>query len=1264
MKLKKILSGVLAGAMVITSLYVGDAATAQAAGAELVASYSFDDETLGDGVKAQTTDYVDYEGDLAFGAGKKGKAVQLGDYGIVLPQTGKEVGESYSISFWAKPTAAEMARFSPLLFVGASADNEWAGMASSWVPDGETAYSGKVVCWAGGEKSIIPGATAEKSWDMPVDEWAMLTFVYENGTISLYKNDQFIGSNADIPQLLDDNGQITFGVNHWDPPFKALVDEVKVYKGALTAEEVAADYKANAEAKPIATYDFNDGKLPEGCSLLVKGLEAYDGEAEFAAGKSGKDDDKAISLAGKYGVELKEKNLGSAYTVCAWVNPTTGKTSWANPVVALGNDKTPKWLAISGTGPENTYQLWGGIGEDHFTPVGSLTFPAQEWTMLTITQDGGNVALYKNDELVGTGKDIVDIMNNEDGATIHLGVNFWDATFDGLFDNVSIYDQALSAKEVALLFNSDLTSEEILKKDGITVTPTSLTIPSGQTRDITVTVPAAVEDEVKFTYATTDETVATAADKKITAKDKPGNATITVTATIGETSVSQEVAVKVIDAASIVEGVAADYDLTKAVDGKIIDKSGRGNDATIHGEGYSFDTVEGVGQVMTLFGGKTTTGEDGKETKLDDTYLDLPLSIMDSLTDKEVFTVETKFARSADCGVNAWLFCFGSEIKSSGTNYLFLSPNFTADGGHALRTGIKDNSNEKLFGTAEQTVEGVFNTVDMVFDHGKIYLYWNGRLLKYNSEDFMDSGYSIMNDVVNVGAPKTGVLGYIANSCWAPDGKFQGQIASFKVLDKAMTAEEAQAPFQADFAKPLDEYNILGKNESLDSVKYDLDLPISINETDVAWTSSDEKVISTDGKVTNGSADTKVTLTGTMTSGTLKAERTIEVTVKALDVTKLQEALANANDALKMLQATGGNTKSVESAITRGNTALESGSQTTVDSAVTAIERAIANVEVPELFTDPFKAIDDSKYPAKATIMPGEAKAIFEVPASIKDYVDVAYKSDDASVVTVAADGKATGVKAGKTRVTATVTAKSDGFAHEYQIEVTVDIDLTKVTAKASKTSLKVGDSAKVTVTVPSAYSVAKPAISYSAAGSVSVDKSGNVKAVGEGEGAVIVRITAGGKAHDIQLKFNVSASAKVKVGATELAKGKTTTIKVTGAKNVKYSVSGKAVTVSKTGKVTAVKAGTAKVTVKANGKKVQTITFKVGEITGKSSVKVKKSITLKVKGLSGKAKWSVSPKKSATINNKGKLTAKKKGTVTVTAKVGKVKITKKIKIK
>ena len=60
----------------------------------------------------------------------------------------------------------------------------------------------------------------------------------------------------------------------------------------------------------------------------------------------------------------------------------------------------------------------------------------------------------------------------------------------------------------------------------------------------------------------------------------------------------------------------------------------------------------------------------------------------------------------------------------------------------------------------------------------------------------------------------------------------------------------------------------------------------------------------------------------------------------------------------------------------------------------------------------------------------------------------------------------------------------------------------------------------------------------------------------------------------------------------------------------------------------------------------------------------VGQTTTLKISGTKTTAKWSSSNKSIATVNSKGKVTAKKKGNATITAKVGKKKYTCKVTVK
>ena len=134
----------------------------------------------------------------------------------------------------------------------------------------------------------------------------------------------------------------------------------------------------------------------------------------------------------------------------------------------------------------------------------------------------------------------------------------------------------------------------------------------------------------------------------------------------------------------------------------------------------------------------------------------------------------------------------------------------------------------------------------------------------------------------------------------------------------------------------------------------------------------------------------------------------------------------------------------------------------------------------------------------------------------------------------------------------------------------------------------------------------------------------------------------------------NVEAASKVKINktSTTIYVGKTETLKISGtSKKVKWTISNKSVaTVSSKGKVTAKKAGTATITAKVSGKSYKCkVTVKNPSLSKSKAILEKgKTITLKLTGATAK-KYISSNKNVATVNNSGKITAKKSGTTTIT---------------
>lgn len=284
----------------------------------------------------------------------------------------------------------------------------------------------------------------------------------------------------------------------------------------------------------------------------------------------------------------------------------------------------------------------------------------------------------------------------------------------------------------------------------------------------------------------------------------------------------------------------------------------------------------------------------------------------------------------------------------------------------------------------------------------------------------------------------------------------------------------------------------------------------------------------------------------------------------------------------------------------------------------------------------------------------------------------VTWSTSNGNVATVSAGGVITAIGNG----TAVITAKAGDISKT--VNVTVNQKATGLTLSTSKVSFdKIGATKTVTASVTPANS-ANVAWSTSNSKVATVSASGVIKAVGNGTAT----ITA--KAGDLTKTVSVKVSQKTsKVSITYKKTTVSGTVKVTKGKSynfdsvvtptnaskenakVTWKTSNKKIaTVSSTGTVKVKGKGTVTITATtADGKKASvklkasTATVKATKVkvTGSKTMKVKGKQTLKVTVSpvtvsNSKVKWTTSNKKIATVNSKGVVTARKAGTVKITA--------------
>ena len=284
----------------------------------------------------------------------------------------------------------------------------------------------------------------------------------------------------------------------------------------------------------------------------------------------------------------------------------------------------------------------------------------------------------------------------------------------------------------------------------------------------------------------------------------------------------------------------------------------------------------------------------------------------------------------------------------------------------------------------------------------------------------------------------------------------------------------------------------------------------------------------------------------------------------------------------------------------------------------------------------------------------------------------VTWKSSNAAIASVDANGKVTGVKAGE--ATITVTTEDGGKTATCKVTVSdKEIKVTGVKLNKSETSLLVGGNETLTATVlPEdatnqnvTWKSDKPEIA-------TVDANGKVTAVKAGEATITVTTEDGGKTATCKVTVKPNLVSEITLAALAIyvgeSKAVTATVKPDDATNkeLTWKSSDESIaTVDNTGKVTGKKIGTATITATAQDGSGVSGSCTVTVLSGVKKVTVtpatmtlgkNKSYTLTATvdaqpGTDTGVTWTSSDTTIATVDATGKVTATDKvGTVTITA--------------
>ena len=195
---------------------------------------------------------------------------------------------------------------------------------------------------------------------------------------------------------------------------------------------------------PVAAFSFDEGSGSTVADASGNGNNGTVANTTWAAaGKYG----KALSFNGTSSrvtvPNAASLQLSAGMTLEAWVNPATTTAAWRD-VIYKGNDN----YYLMGTTDHSGVPAGGGT----FAGANANAFAASalatnSWTYLATTYDGANLRLYVNGTLAATQAKTGAITSSTNPLTIGSDP-IWGQYFNGLIDDVRIYNTALTASQI------------------------------------------------------------------------------------------------------------------------------------------------------------------------------------------------------------------------------------------------------------------------------------------------------------------------------------------------------------------------------------------------------------------------------------------------------------------------------------------------------------------------------------------------------------------------------------------------------------------------------------------------------------------------------------------------------------------------------------------------------------------------------------------------------------------------------------------------
>jgi arabinan endo-1,5-alpha-L-arabinosidase len=517
----------------------------------------------------------------------------------------------------------------------------------------------------------------------------------------------------------------------------------------------------------IAEYDFeNDltdslGKFTAGQATGDRIWNVGGGAVSYAAGHDG----QAVNLDGTAGVRLPDGLISNyEYSVSFWINPTaitgftTGFFGAINEFGTAPDIFADNWISMLPQGWDGNTMFWSHRildgTEAWFDGLTGQLIAQGQWTHVGFSVKRGLVKVFINGQELFSSGNLTDFFSNYVGH-FALGVNYWDLPFNGMIDQLKIYDAALEADEMKALDIDNTPSDQLLQ---IAVDLLDLGDLSAVKEDIHL--PRTGPFAAAIDWVSSDPAISVQSDTGIvTRPDKNSPAadvTLTATITLDGQSMMKQFPATVSNLAP--PDPIAVYSFEDNLDdstGNFASGTATGNLITAAGGTIAFDDNGAVGKALTLNG---STG-----VFLDnDLVTDATYSISLWLKPSSFAPYTTALFGGPNCvgpgNCNSWI-----SVVPGGTNDFDDTFLWSGTAWYDARTNTRIPANQW----------SQFVAVD---DGGNISVYLNG-VLKFSGANYPD----VFSGVFNRGF-------WLGVNNWDP--AFVGSVDEVKFYDEAMTADD------------------------------------------------------------------------------------------------------------------------------------------------------------------------------------------------------------------------------------------------------------------------------------------------------------------------------------------------------------------------------------------------------------------------------------------------------------------------------------------